>query len=169
MSIIIRKGGAPEVEQFIQLLYEVKGSMEYQQWLYLDPPEDFREMANKGILHLWAAMDGDRMAAAFDYLVPGFEEYNYGYDLDFSGDQLLKVVNMDTVAVHPDYRGKGLQRTLMVKAEQEIAGNGERTLLCTVHPDNHFSLQNILNQGYTIEKLLDKYGSVRYLLRKDIF
>lgn len=167
-NIIIRKGTAADTEAFIRLLQEVREEMEHKEWFYLDPPEDVREMMETGIMQMWVAMDGERMAAAFDLLIPGLEEYNYGYDLGFSEEELHQVVNMDSAAVCRSYRGRGLQGRLLRIAEESLRGQGRRILLCTVHPENRFSLQNVLKQGYAIQKKLEKYGSVRYLLRKDI-
>ena len=53
----------------------------------------------------------------------------------------------------------------MAEAEKVLAG---RILLCTIHPDNRYSLQNALKLGYRIEKRVGRYGSVRYVLRKDL-
>ena len=168
MSIVIHKGNQSDTEKFICLLQNVRESMEHKEWFYLDPPEDVRAMMANGTMELWVAEDGERMVAAFDILRPGPQEFNYGYDLGFSEEELGQVINMDSAAVHPNYRGQGLQRRLLQTAEAAIQGEGKRILLCTVHPENRFSLQNVLNQGYTIQKKLEKYGSVRYILRKDI-
>jgi len=168
MKLTIRKGGAGDLERFISLLEEVRAGMEHQEWFYLDPPDFVREAMEQGSMELWVAMDGDTMAAALDILRPGMESYNYGFDLGLSEEELLRVVNMDSAAVHPDYRGQGLQARLIQCAEEQLKQEGNRILLCTVHPDNRFSLQNVQNQGYVIQKKLAKYGSVRYLLRKDI-
>lgn len=168
MDLTIRKGTQADMEQFIRLLQDVYRGMEHKEWLYLDDPQEFRQMMADGTLELWVAMDADRIAAGFDILLPGLDAWNYGYDLEFDSTALMQVVNMDTVAVHPDYRGRGLQKQLMQTAEQDIAQRGPKILLCTVHPDNTFSLNNFLAQGYTIVRKLPKYGSVRYLLRKDI-
>ena len=168
MEIQIRKGNCEDTEQFLRLLQEVRENMEHREWFYLDPPEEVRERMAKGILELWVAMDGDKMAAALDILRPGLEEYNYGYDLDFSKEDLLRVINMDSAAVHPDYRGRGLQRRLIQQAEKQLQEEGDHILLCTVHPDNHFSLRNVLSQGYEIRKRDCKYGSVRFFLQKNI-
>lgn len=169
MAIEIRKGTVADMENFITLLSEVREEMEHKEWFYLDPPEVVRDMMNDGIMELWIAMDGGRMAGALDIIIPGLEEYNYGHDLGFSQEQLLRAVNMDSAAVHPDYRGQGIQRRLLQAAEEALRGTGEKFLLCTIHPENCFSLSNALKQGYVIRKTLPKYGSVRHVLCKIIF
>ena len=120
-------------------------------------------------MELWVAMDGQRLAAALNILYPGLERENYGYDLDFDRDQLMKVVNMDTAVVDSGYRGRGLQRQLLERAESELRGRGETFLLCTIHPANSFSLNNALKAGYEIRKTQPKYGSIRHILCKKIF
>lgn len=168
MCIEIRRGEQRDTEEFIRLIYSVRETMTHKEWFFVDPPEEIREMMHNGSMKLWVAVDGERMAGAFDFIIPGLKKYNYGYDLGLPREELLRVINMDTAAVHPDYRGQGLQKLLMQEAEKEIRSMGERILLCTVHPENRFSLQNVLNQGYTIMLKKAKYGSVRYVLRKDI-
>lgn len=168
MSVVIRKGEQRDTEALIRFLEEVRTGMEHKEWFYLDPPEDVRRFMKSGEMQLWVAMDGEQVAAILDILIPGLAEYNYGYDLGFSQEELMRVIHMDSAAVHPDYRGQGLQGKLIRTAEEALSGQGERILLCTVHPENHFSLQNVRRQGYTIQQKREKYGSVRYILRKDI-
>ena len=169
MNLVIRKGNKEDIEQFNDLLRFVRDSMEHKEWFYLDPPEQVLSMMEEGIMDLWVAMDGKKMVAAFDLLRPGEREFNYGYDLVLTEEELPLVINMDSAAVHPEYRGLGLQQRLIQCAEEMLSKEGRRILLCTVHPDNRFSLQNVLKQGYTIQKKMEKYDSVRYFLRKDIF
>ena len=168
MNIIIRKGSTADTERMLQLLHKVKDDMENQDWFFLDPDEEIRKMMESGVMQLWLAEDGDRVAAIFDYIIPGLNGYNYGYDLGFSEEDLLRVVQMDTAAVDPSYRGLKLQKTLMQRAEQEIREMPGRILLSTIHPDNRYSLNNLLAQDYSVEKKVAKYGSVRYVLRKDL-
>lgn len=168
MEIKIRKGTVVDTEPLIAMLRQVWQEMEHKEWFCLDDPEDVRNMMADGSMELWVAMDDDRLAGAFDTLTPGLAAHNYGYDIDLPQEELLRVTHMDTAAVHPDYRGLGIQRKLIQVAEAELAQRGNRILLCTVHPENRFSLDNVLKQGYTIQKKLPKYGSVRYVLRKDI-
>ena len=160
MELEIRQGGEPE--EFIRLLMDVRNAMGESDWFYLDPPEEIRAMEPE----LWTAMDENRMAGALSILRPGPAEYNYGFDLDFSEAELHRVIQLDTVAVRPEYRGRGLQRILVAAAEK--AQPKGSIFLCTVHPDNRYSLSNFLASGYHIAKTLPKYGSVRCILRKDL-
>lgn len=169
MAIIFRKGSLSDADAFVQFLAEVRADMVQKDWLYLDPPEMIREMMAGGILELWVAMDGDRVAAAFSILHPGLESFNYGYELGLTKEELLSVVHMDTSAVHPAYRGQGLQRKMVQTAEEALSGRGEKILLCTVHPENQYSLRNMQTQGYSIRKRVEMYGSERYILQKNIF
>lgn len=168
MSIVIRKGTAEDLGTFARLLEEVGQGMGNPEWFCVDPVEELQRLMDKGILELWLAMDGDRVAAAFDLLIPGEDPVNYGYALGLSRQELLRVVNMDAVAVRPEYRGQGLQRRLMREAETWLGERQDRILLCTVHPDNRFSLENVLAQGYAVKAKIFIYGSVRYLLQKNI-
>lgn len=168
MELQVRKGNCGDTEQLVRFLQKVKDGMQNPEWFYLDPPEAVRKMMADGTMELWVAVDEDKMVAAVDFLRPGLEAYNYGYDLNFSEADLLRVINMDNAAVHPDYRGRGLQRILIDQAEKQLREEGNHILLCTVHPDNHFSLRNVLAQGYQIQKKAAKYGSERYFLRKNI-
>ncbi len=168
MDIVIRKGSAGNLDDVLKFLQKIQDGMRNKDWFYLDPPEMIRLYMSSGIMDLWLALDDNRIVGMFYTLIPGLEDCNYGYDLDLCEEELLRVIHMDTVAVHPDYRGLGLHRRLMALAEEELRSGGWRILLCTVHPDNQYSLNNVLHRGYTIEKQVGKYHSVRYILRKDI-
>ena len=168
MEFQIRKGNLQDMDAFLKLLYDAKEATADPEWFFLDPEEEIRGYMRDGVMELWIAMDGERMAAGFDLLHLGLDPVNYGYDLDFTEEELLRAVQMDTAAVHPDYRGHGLQRMLMGAAEEEIRKQPGRILLSTVHPDNVYSLNNMQKLGYGIGKKVEKYGSVRYVMRKDL-
>ena len=74
--------------------------------------------------------------------------------------------NADSVIVHPDYRGNGLQRklleTALTRLRPGIVGIG-----ATVSPENQYSLNNALASGFTIAARREMYGGYdRYLLKK---
>lgn len=168
MEITIRQGSNADLEGVIGLLQDVKAAMEHPEWFYLDSPEEIREMMADGTMRLWVAEDGNTLAGILYILFPGLQEFNYGYDLGLTQEELLRVVSMDTAAVRPEYRGMGLQGKLIQAAEDSLQGESAHILLCTIHPENVFSLNNALKQGYVVQKEVPKYGSTRYVLRKNL-
>ena len=169
MNLTFRKGTPEDAALFVNFLDEIKSEMQQKDWLYLDPPELVHSMITDGTMSFWIVMDGEATAGVCSVLYPGSRADNYGYDLDFTEEELLQVVHMDTVAVHQTYRGLGLQQQMARFVESMLTGQGSRILLSTVHPDNTFSLNNMLLQGYAVQKRIGKYDSERLLLRKNIF
>ena len=45
--------------------------------------------------------------------------------------------------------------------KQELAEQGYRYFMCTVHPENRYSRQNIIKQGFKPVKTALKYGGYR--------
>lgn len=168
MDIQIRKGTAADMEGYIAFLHGIQETMAQPDWFFIDPDEKTRALMAAGRMELWLAEAGERTAGVFAIIHPGLDAFNLGCDLGLEEEELLRVVHMDTAAVHPDFRGMKLQARLVARAEEELARRGRQILLCTVHPENRYSVQNVLKPGYSIEKKLGKYGSVRYLLRKNI-
>ena len=169
MKLEFRQGTPADTEALICFLTDIKKGMKQQNWFYLDPPDVTREMMANGSMQLWLALEGERIAAICSILYPALEECNYGHALGMAEEDLLQVVQIDTVAVYPDYRGMGLQRLLVCTAENALGGHGEKILLSTVHPDNQYSLNNMLKLGYKIQRRINLYGSERFVLRKNIF
>jgi len=168
MMIKIRKAEKNEINQFIALLHQVKQEMEHPEWFALDPDEVVIDLFEQERMKVWFAMDQDVVAGAFSIVIPNLEEYNLGYELNMNDEQLMRVVHMDAAAVLSQYRGQGLQKQLMQEAEKEIRKIPNRILLCTVHPDNFASLNNLIKQDYLKMKLLNKYGSIRYVMKKEL-
>ena len=164
MDIQIRKGDLDELEDFIRMTHDIQDAMTQTEWFAIDPDEETRELAYAGDLRFWVAEVEGRMAGVFSLIRPGLRAFNLGYELELTEEELERVIHMDTAAVHPDFRGHGLQRRLISAVEPELQG---KILLCTIHPDNGYSLQNMQKLGYTIEKKVARYGSIRYILRKN--
>ena len=169
MNLTIRKATCADAENYICVLTFIKSRMTESQWFYIDPPEYIRQSLSDGTMELWLAEDGDRIAGAFHIIHPGLHPDNYGYELSFTEAELLRVIHMDSAAVHPDYRGRKLQQKLMAIIEEDLKKRFPGAiLLTTVHPENLYSLYNVQSMGYTPVLRLAKYGSERYILRKDI-
>lgn len=103
------------------------------------------------------------MMARFPYLA----EDNLGWDLAWSEERLKQVCHMESLAVHPYWRGQGLQRALLSAAESKTA-EMYRYWLATVAPANGVSLRNFYRMGYAVVAQKKKYGGYdRYILLKN--
>lgn len=123
------------------------------------------------ILKAVTVVDGkEQIAGFFMAAFPGLSEKNLGHHIHLSESDLLKVAHMDSVVILPRFRGQGLQYRLIAKAEEVIAQETDyRILMATVHPDNKYSLKNVLAHGYEVAAEALKYGGYRrYILKKEI-
>lgn len=120
--------------------------------------------------HFFYDVCDEPVAGFFQVAFPGTGEKNLGHHLGYSMAELKKVAHMDSVVILPEYRGYGLQYRLMDESEQIIANETPyRTLLTTVHPDNKYSLNNVMSRGYEVMAEVIKYEKYRrYVLKKEI-
>ena len=72
---------------------------------------------------------------------------------------MAKVAHLETTVVHPEYRGNSLQSLTLQQAIPMVKDLGYSHLLCTVSPQNIYSLYNIIKNGLRIKALKKKYGS----------
>ena len=96
----------------------------------------------------------------------GFEDENYGYDLNIRGDELLKVCQIESTVVKLQYRGNGLQNIICDMLEEQGRKENMKIVGATVSPKNPYSLNTFLKRGFTIEDEKIKYGGYnRYILK----
>lgn len=97
---------------------------------------------------------------------PGLAEDHLGRELGWAPERLVRACHMESIAVHPRYRGRGLQRALLQAAEA-VVGAQYDDLLATVAPENAASLHNFRRMGYEVAAQVRKYGGYdRYILLK---
>lgn len=111
----------------------------------------------------------DELIAMGVYVEYGYNEHNYGYDVNIEADKLLKVGQLESTVVLENYRGNKLQKLICKYLEDVGKESGMKYICATVAPDNKYSLNTVLELGYKImlEKL--KYGGLkRYILMKEI-
>lgn len=163
MKLNIRRAEPGEGRRMAELVKAVFAVMPKDQkiWFSIDAIDLEAKRIDSGEDMAFLAEDGDegnRLAGVFIVEFPGDRGDNMGHYAGLSGEQLQQVAHMDTAAVLPDYRGQKLQRRLMEAAEAELRQQGYRYLMCTVHPENPYSRENILSLGY--EKVWEglKYG-----------
>lgn len=134
----------------------------------LDKPAYFRKHFEKSKSVIGAFSDGRLIAYGIISFPPPGEEH-FGADIGLPPEELPKAAHLETSAVHPDYRGNGLQRKMFDIHFAALKAAGYRHTLCTVSPKNLPSIRNMFDCGMTVRALKIKFGwMLRYILHKDI-
>lgn len=156
----IEKAVPEDYQLFADVIQTVWNDMSQKEWFMADNADYTYQMlmGGKGIGYKAVRKDDGRVAGVFMASIPGMREENMGYDIGMDQEELLLVAHMDSIAVLSQYRGHKLQYLLMQTAEEDLKKRGFRYLMCTVHPDNCYSRNNILSQGYQSMVVKEKYG-----------
>ncbi len=162
---------APEdTREIYQLMCQTQAAMEYPDWYCIDTEEYISEHItdrSKGIV--LKAEENGQIGAFFLIHLPGQDPDNMGHYLNLSHEQLVYTAYMDSAAVHPDFRGRRLQYTMMAEGEQWLKELGYRHLFATVHPENRYSLANLQKLGYMVVTTTEKYGNLpRHIMYKEL-
>lgn len=71
----------------------------------------------------------------------------------------LRTLHSETSAVHPDYRGQGLQQRVKEMMREIIKNENGTDIVCnTIHPLNYPSLKNSLKAGAKVARIGEFYG-----------
>lgn len=112
--------------------------------------------------------EDDGLIAMGVYAKYGKSKDNYGFDLGIKGDDLLKVGQIDSVAVMSKYRGNKLQKLICEELERIAISSGDEAICTTIYPENTYSINTFEKLGYNIVTEKEKYGGMRryILIRK---
>ncbi len=171
MEFRIEKAAEADARLFADIIQTVWNGMEEKDWYMADNADYTSRMLTTGQGTGYKAVETESGAVAGVFLVtfPGLSDENLGRDAGLPEEELPKVAHMDSAAVLPRYRGNALQFRLMQAAEADLRAAGFRYLMGTVHPDNVYSMNNVLKQGYRVIGEKQKHGGKRRaILFKDL-
>ena len=156
-KLSVRRARDADVQNIFDLMVKAQKLAKCSDFYVIsDIPRIRRKLEGDSVAYV--AYDGDRLAAFYICIVPGLDETeNIGYDVGLSEDELKRVLCMDSVAVDPEYRGRGLQRRLAKLGEEEGLKRGLNIFIATVDPRNTHSLINFLLDGYEIVLVKEGY------------
>ena len=171
MEFRIEKALEADYREMAWLIQKVWDSLANKEWFAADNAEyTYGILAEgKGLGYKAVEAETGALAGVFMVTFPGKDEENLGYDIGLPEKELDLVAHMDSAAILPEYRGNHLQYQMMQEAEADLRERGFRYLMCTVHPENSYSRDNVLRQGYEVMATKEKYGGyLRDILMKQV-
>jgi GNAT superfamily N-acetyltransferase len=148
-----------ELRDVVALQEYVYEQLPNKQVLYMDSYEEMFDDMKQGA-KLIGVYNKVGELVAYRYIgFPGNSEKNLGNDINMPSKELINVAHLETTVVHPEYRGNSLQSLTLQQAIPMVRDFGYNHLLCTVSPQNIYSLYNIIKNGLKIKALKKKYGT----------
>jgi ribosomal protein S18 acetylase RimI-like enzyme len=164
MEFRIRKAVPDDVTEIMQIMDEAKNDSTHPDWFVPDDEAYIRAHLSGAGFIIVAETQAGELAGFFVVKVPQPQE-NLGNYLGFDKEQLDRVLIMDSAAVAAAYRGNRLQQKMLLAAEQIIDRSRFSYLMCTIHPKNRYSLENMQANGYEIMTTVKCYGGLdRHIL-----
>lgn len=168
MDFIIRKADVSDVGGIMRLMEDAGKNPEHPKWFVADDEAYVRaHLDGKGFTIVAESADGE--IAGFFIVKEPEPEDNLGVHLGFDEEKLKKVAVMDSAVVGSRWRGNGLQGRMLEKAEELLDKRRFTCLMCTIHPENRYSLHNMQKHGYEVKKTTECYGGlIRHILLKEL-
>ncbi|MBQ5152162.1 N-acetyltransferase family protein [Macrococcoides caseolyticum] len=121
--------------------------------------EEIAQNVNDGVLCVFQI---DERIVAFRSMHIPVDDY-LGKYIALDPSDRDRLIYSDITVVHPDYRGRGLQKTLGEWLFQEI-DDKYTIIMATVHPDNIASIKDKFHHGMKIVALDNVYDDkIRYI------
>lgn len=175
MKFYTSLGNEDNLDEIMEVMEEAKRTVRKPEWFAADTRGYVRDiLRNKGFVILAREAESRELAGFFSVYFPEDTE-SLGKYAGISQERSCRVVHMDSAAVRARYRGQGLQRLMLARAEEELdrwmeqRGEELQYRMCTVHPENSYSLKNMEQAGYELLSRARLYGGLeRYVLWKKV-
>lgn len=158
------------IDKIMELQSDIYEKLENKDFYACSTRDEFISTINgKGRIIGYISLKDDELIAMSVYIEYGYDEHNYGYDIEIQGEELLKVGQIESMLVSEKYRGNRLQKRMGKRLETIGISLGKKYICATVAPNNVYSLNTFKELEYNImaEKL--KYGGLRrYVLMKEL-
>lgn len=170
MTFTMEYAALEHLPKIMEIVREAAEETAEKGWFAAGDEAYFRQLLQQqGFVIMAREQESGEIAGFFAVVFPGEEEY-MGQYTRIPKEDWGCIVHMDTVAVSRRYQGKGLHRSMLEACEKELelrrldAGQERWYLLCSVHPDNCYSLENMRKSGYEILAEAKLYGGLERLI-----
>lgn len=165
-AFTLRRCGEGDLADIVALQTEVAAALERAHLFVQTPEEELADSLGSDVC--LGVYDGERLAAFSVLVLNRVSPRSLGSHLGYTEEEMRRCVTYDTTFVHPDYRGCGLQRTMIEQKDLISRRLGVREALATASPENEHSLRNMRACGfYPVEERVMYTGVRRYIMKKD--
>ena len=158
------------IDKIMELQQNIYDGLENKNFYSCSDRKDFENTINgKGKIIGCVSLNDNELISMGVYIEYGYENHNYGYDIEIQGEELLKVGQLESTVVSIAYRGNKLQKIMCEILEQIGKESGMKYICATAAPDNMYSVSTFEKLGYKIMADKLKYGGLRrYVFMKEI-
>ena len=171
-KLIIRPLNFEELDAYLSFKRYVRDNMEHPEWLGVIPKDAYEFMLqNNSEIYVWTFEENkDKKLENIDQFVAcGMIIPSRQKDLDKflqSDLNFEEVVDFGPEMVTPKYVGNGLQCDVIHFLENRAVEKGYKYGIGTVHPDNVFSIRNLIKCDFEDVARVDLSRGTRDVLRK---
>lgn len=150
------------LDEYIAFRDLVKKNMEYPEWLGDFSKDNLVNMLNNGS-KIWIFYKNNEPVASM-MLIPSDEDAlrKFGLDLNYRD-----VVDYGPMFVNPKYVGNKLQYQMLQKIDKYSKSLGYKYAVGTIHPDNKYSINNLLKAGFELKGTRTFKRGVRNIYLKE--
>lgn len=158
------------IDRIMDLQHNIYNGLENKDFYSCSDREEFEKVFNEiGVIIGCVSLENDELIAIGVYVEYGYDNHNYGYDIEIQGKELLKVGQIESTLVIESYRGNRLQKIICELLEDIGENSGMKYICATAAPENRFSCNTFEKLNYKIIKEKLKYGGLRrYIFMKEL-
>lgn len=133
------------LDEYISFRELVKENMEHPEWLGDFSKEDLIKMQqNNSIIWIYYL---DKEPVCSMMLIPSTEKDLKKFEIDLNARE---VVDYGPMFVNPKFVGNGLQYQMLKELDNYCLGLGYKYAVGTIHPDNIYSISNLLKDEFEL-------------------
>jgi GNAT superfamily N-acetyltransferase len=132
-----------DLDEYIKIREEVKSTMEHPEWLGDFTKEEITFIINNGG-GLWMYYYNNDPVCSM-MLIPANEKTISKFNLSYTPDE---ITSYGPEFVMPKYRGNKLQYQMLMYLDEYCKNLGYSYAAGTVHPDNTFSINNLIKDDF---------------------
>ena len=133
-DIVLKIATKDQVGEIYSVMEEVYNRLEDKSLYVCDDLEYVKSHIDNEGFTVIACNNASKIVGSFIFRYPRQSEDNLGRDIGLKEEQLEKVVHMESSVVLPEYRGRGLQLSMLQYGEELIDQSQYKYLMATVSP-----------------------------------